>query len=337
MKKILICIAAVIVCAAAAAYFYGEHSGDGACYRINSFDKSNSIWHYSVLSEEYENGKVTEDKSSVDYRRTAAPPAEAEGMGDLKAEIQAYISSRAGEWGVYVKNLQTNEYLSINEHDYSSASLIKLFTMAATCNEVAAGTISYDGALNSNLREMITKSSNTACNYLTKRLGGGNTINGFNVENKNTRALGCTYTNHGSELVDGTGRKVTFTGFNRTSPRDCGIVLENVYRRTLVSEETSDDMLELLKGQVRTHKIPAALPDGTVTANKTGETNKVEADSAIVFSPSCDYIICVIGNGSIGSGIETIHKISRMTYDYMNAPKPEMMISHGDEETDGEF
>lgn len=243
---------------------------------------------------------------------------EKEGLTDLNNSITEYISEIPGEWGVYIKRLDTNEYLSINERQYSGASLIKLFTMAAVYNEIAAGSIQKTDDIRESLSLMITESSNIDCNELTEALGGGDAVKGFEVENRNTGAIGCKNTIHQSELVDGTG-ETTFVGFNRTSPADCARVLELIYKRKLVSESASDEMLDLLKRQERTWKIPSGLPEGTMTANKTGETDTVEADAAIVYSPACDYVICVIGNGDISSqGVENIQTVSKMTYEYFN-------------------
>lgn len=247
-----------------------------------------------------------------------AVPEEKEGLADLKEQITEYIDTRAGDWGVYVKNLNTNEYLSINEKSYSSASLIKLFTLAAVYNELEYGSVTRTAEVDNLLNLMITQSSNTAFNTLTEIIGGGSTVNGFDVENANTNVLGCVNTQHKSQLVDKAGESAIFVGYNLTSPADCGNILEMIYRGTLVSETASEEMLNLLKAQTRTWKIPSALPEGTVTANKTGENSKVEGDAAIVYSPACDYILCVIGNGSVGAGTETIRSISASVYSYFN-------------------
>ena len=242
---------------------------------------------------------------------------EREGLEDLKNSIIDYISGLPGEWGAYIKRLDTNEYLSINEKQYSGASLIKLFTMASAYNEIEAGDLIKDDGIVESLNLMITESSNIECNNLTHAIGAGNTIEGFNLENAHTASIGCLNTIHQSELVDGRG-KTTFIGYNRTSPADCAKVLELIYRRQLVTPEDSDEMLDMLLRQQRTWKIPAGVPEGTVTANKTGETDTAEADAAIVYSPACDYVICVIGNGNVSGGIENIRTISKMTYDYFN-------------------
>ena len=101
------------------------------------------------------------------------------------------------------------------------------------------------------------------------------------------------------------------------SPYDCGLLLEKIYKGTLISPEYSSEMLSLLKQQKRRNKIPYLLPDDVVCANKTGETSNIQSDVGIVFSPACDYIICVITNNA-GSGISDIRNISEITYRYFN-------------------
>jgi len=117
-------------------------------------------------------------------------------------------------------------------------------------------------------------------------------------------------------LFTGCGYYASY-GVNRVSPYDCGILLEKIYNRTLVSQRYSDEMLILLKNQKRRNKIPFSLPKDTVIANKTGETSRVQSDVGIVYSPNCDYIICVITNHAPG-GIRDISNISLMTYEYFN-------------------
>lgn len=69
--------------------------------------------------------------------------------------------------------------------------------------------------------------------------------------------------------------------------------LKNIYENKL---EHSEDMLNLLKQQTRTEKIPKGIPSGVETANKTGELDHVENDAAIVFDGENPYIICVMAD-----------------------------------------
>ena len=103
---------------------------------------------------------------------------------------------------------------------------------------------------------------------------------------------------------------------NHTTAKDCGLLLEAVYDGTCISEEASKQMLDLLLQQQRTGKIPAGVPKGTKTANKTGETDQAQHDAAIIFGPENDYIFCVMTYNA-PSSITAIQQLSGLIYEYL--------------------
>ena len=107
---------------------------------------------------------------------------------------------------------------------------------------------------------------------------------------------------------------------NYTSARDCGRMLEEVLKGEYVSAEASERILEALRDQQRTSKIPAGVPAEVETANKTGELDNVDNDAAIVWSPECTYILCIMSSDT-GGRIPEIRKLSSMVYDSINASK----------------
>lgn len=273
---------------------------------------------YSADGEQTVSVKQSETDAYIAQGYLTEPP-EREGLSDLLTQLESYVMNRSGNWGVFVQDMQTNEYLTLHEQKYSGASLIKLFTMASVYNQIEAGALTKTPQIEDQLRQMITISSNSAFNFLTRQIGGGSPGKGFDVDNAFISSIGCTNTQHSSELIERDGYKAYYKGNNRTSPRDCGRILTMIYKGTLVSQDASAQMLDLLKNQTRTWKIPESLPEGVVVANKTGETSTVEADAAIVYSPGGDYVICIIGNGNVSSGTATIHEISRIVYNYFNS------------------
>lgn len=257
---------------------------------------------------------MVEEYLSVGWLRERV---EWEGLSELREEIEAYLATQRGKWGVFVQNLENLEYMVVGEDKYTSASLVKLYTMATTYSEIEKGSIEKNENTKSLLNSMITVSSNEACNSLTRMNGSGKDSVGYDRENELCQNLGCTNTARGSYLVDQTGKRGTYRHHNYTSPRDCGRLLRAIYEKTLISEEASEEILDLLLKQTRRWKIPQSLPENTKVANKTGETDDVNSDVAIVFSEGAPYIICVLGNGK-GLGVEPIHAVSKMTYSYFN-------------------
>ena len=76
-------------------------------------------------------------------------------------------------------------------------------------------------------------------------------------------------------------------------------------------------MLDLLKNQQNTSKIPEGLGVDVPTANKTGETDEDQHDIAIVYGTKTTYILCVMSENA-SNAIANIRNISRVVYNYLN-------------------
>ena len=85
-----------------------------------------------------------------------------------------------------------------------------------------------------------------------------------------------------------------------------------------MSEEASERILEDLRNQQRTSKIPAGVPKEVKTGNKTGELDNVDNDAAIIWAPDCTYILCIMSSDT-GGRIAEIRKLSSIVYDAIGA------------------
>lgn len=234
-------------------------------------------------------------------------------LTDLKTELAKNISTYPGTWSVFVENLDTGEYFTINNTPIYAASLIKLYAMGACYEKIAQGEMK-ESEVSGLLNSMITVSSNDAFNSIVKKVGIKYTSswckkNGFQ-DTKQERGLSPSGNNYGIAY----GAKT-----NRTSVLDCGKFLESVYNGTCVNKQYSKKMLNLLKKQTRTWKIPAGVPKGVVIANKTGETNATTHDAAIVYSKGAPYILCVMLEVKNAWGnAYRITNISQTVYGFFN-------------------
>lgn len=262
--------------------------------------------------------EMTESQTEEMSQKTSQDAIE--GMEELKVRLETMLLEYEGDWAVYVSDLRNKEYLEINSHAVKSASLIKLYIMGAVLEQVELGNLKDDKKLEKLLKKMITVSDNEASNELVRMLSpdGTNHPEGMEVVNAFAQAGGYGDTSQGRDMQD--VREVPVEGENYTSVRDCGHFLENVYYGTCVSAEASEKMLDLLKKQKRTWKIPAGVPEGVVTANKTGELKDTENDAAIIYSPGGDYILCVTATGltDTEAAEKNIADISAVVYQYIN-------------------
>lgn len=240
---------------------------------------------------------------------------------DLEKEINSIISEKKGVWSVYVKNLKTGMTVEINNREFIAASTIKLYNMVTLYDEVEKGNINLNSSMKNHLSKMITESSNVSSNTVVITIGQGSFGEGAKKVTGFATDLGCKNTYEQHMLYED---YIPPNGKNRTSVADCGLILEKIYLKECVSPEYDEEMLELLKQQTIRTKIPANLPEDIVVANKTGENSSVEADVGIVFSPECDYIICIsVEKYGERKPIGTIAEVSECVYNFFNEPETE--------------
>ena len=244
--------------------------------------------------------------------------AQERNLTDLKNQLVSMIQNYGGNWSVYVKDLNTGGVININDSSMYPASVIKLFVMASTYDQINKGALARTSYVNNLLWEMITVSDNEAYNELV-RLNGwdGRFTTGASVVNQYLYSQGLTGTECHSTLHPSSSSFTSDGGRNMASARDAGVLLEKIWRGECVSLDYSREMLNLLFHQERRWKIPAGIPSWVPVANKTGETDSSQHDVAIVDGPKTDYIVCIFSQGVWSNG-SRIANLSSVIYQYLN-------------------
>lgn len=238
------------------------------------------------------------------------------------------------QWAVSVLDLKNGAEGDLNgDVKMASASVMKVFLMATIYDRVCYPASedrhisfeeSYNGELKQLITDMITVSDNTAANTLLERLGNGDATAGMEVVNEFCQENGYTQTSFGRKFLEAPA-----TGDNWTSANDCRNLLASIYQGTCVNAEASRKMLEYLKNQTRTGKIPAGISDpDAITANKTGELagdygQYVENDIAVVEHGDHAYILCVLSEDlqDNGTAISRIQELSAQVYANLGTEK----------------
>ena len=252
-----------------------------------------------------------------------------EHLADLTSQLEKNYTDpleQQGElWAIAAMDLKTQAYSTVNaEQSMQSASVIKAFIMAAVYDKLIypdeGTTVSsdYESTLIPLLTSMITVSDNESCNELGRLQSDTyDFIDGAKQVNKYLKKEGYTKTSYQSTLHPSASKLITLGGHNQTTVTDCGKLLERIYRGECVSKEASEEMLDLLKNQQNTSKIPEGLGVDVPTANKTGETDEDQHDIAIVYGTKTTYILCVMSENA-SNAIANIRNISRVVYNYLN-------------------
>ena len=234
-------------------------------------------------------------------------------LNDLEKIIQEKTAEYGGDWSVWIEDMTTFETLSYNNHPMVSASLIKLFTAGRYYQACYNGEIKKTDKTDQMLDKMIRISDNNAWKSLETYIGHGTFKTGYNSVTKFAQEFGCP----------DTGRRLVTEGSkeerNMTSAASVGKVLDAIYRGTYVSKECSEKILDLMKQQYWTYKIPKGLPEGIQFANKTGELNSVQNDSAIVYGARKDYILVIMTDKVPGGkAVDDIIEMSSIIYRFLN-------------------
>ena len=274
----------------------------------------------NVAVAETEQGTLSPSSENSDsvFGRTSASdePVTDEALQTLLNQIQGQLPADNGSWSVFVSDLINETEGSINDQTMQAASLIKLYIMGAIYEnyDQIIGQYGKD-SVDSNLHSMITVSDNDAANTLTTYLGGGNSSAGMQAVNSFCQEHGYNQTHMGRMLLASNDQDDNYTSVN-----DCGHFLIEVYKEEESSYAHASDMYALLKAQTRQNKIPAMLPDGVKTANKTGELDNVENDAGIIYDAANDLVIVFMSQNlsSAGNAQNTIASLSRTIYDYYN-------------------
>ena len=193
---------------------------------------------------------------------------------------------------------------------------------------------------------MIIISDNTATDILYNRVGGDNI-------NNTMQQLGLTHTHipmpcrellysitglemenpaHTYQLASNRLKNREFVleddGFSEdksdvSSPNDMCHLLGLIYEGDILSPQSREAVLDILKRQQLSTVIPHALPSGTVVAHKTGSYHTVRCDVGIVFSPTGPYTVAIMAKqmtaGDRLSVDASLAAISRAVYEELIA------------------
>ena len=240
--------------------------------------------YFELKDSENASNSANDSNASQNQQTTDAD------MIALKAKIKSLITANASaqdKWSVCVLPLDGRDPVVVNNAQMQAASLIKLYIMAAAYDNYSSLTQTYgQNNVDALIYSMITVSDNNAANTLTNYLGGGSNTDGRAAVTTFCQNNGYTQSSMGRMLLEQNP-----SGENYTSVADCANFLKDIYNGKYVY---SSSMIDVLKQQQRTSKIPAGIPAGITTANKTGELSNVENDAAIIYASGSAYIMCVM-------------------------------------------
>ena len=258
-------------------------------------------------------GTVEEDVSTTEI---TTEEKKQESAAQTDEELEAILNQQmeerifTGDCSIGVVNLISKTTAVVDNHSMQAASLIKLYIAGAVYENLDNGTITGSENTDALISKMITVSDNNAANDLVTLLGNQDIALGMERVNQYCQTHGFCDTHMGRLLLAPNDDDDNYTSVN-----DILSFLSQVYEGNLSG---SVDILSYMKSQERTSKLPAGIPDGVVTANKTGELSDVENDAMIVLTEKKPYVICVMGQylSAAGDARTWMTDLSGKVYEY---------------------
>ncbi|MEE1086125.1 MAG: serine hydrolase [Schaedlerella sp.] len=258
------------------------------------------------------NTEEDEKEVEADTEQNIVPPLFSD-MEELRVQIETIVSQEnalGNTMAVYIEDLNSEGVISISEQRMQAASLIKLYIAGCVYENLEKMMVhdTYAGDTQNLIYMMLSASDNNAANELVRRLGNGDAAAGRGVINSYCEQNGYTSSHMGRLLLESNA-----LDDNYTSPADCAKFIKEVYNGSIPG---AADILEYMKQQQRTHKIPSGIPADVIVANKTGELADVENDAAIIITDQGAYILCVMMENlsAPGAAQGTIVNVSSIVY-----------------------
>jgi len=285
----------------------------------------------------------------VPPRLAAQQPQQMTPINRLQANIERVTRSVNAKWGIYIKCIETGEEIAINaDETMDTMSVIKIPLMAEVFRQIEAGKFaltdrvtlketekrpgtgvirSLDAGATLTIKDLITLmiivSDNTATDMLFEKVGGIEPVNKL-MQSYGLNTIKATGpTDVWFKAIDTERDRWKFhtegkTPFGLSSPRDMGKLLEKIYKGEAVSKKSDQQMLQIMRGQVYSSRLPKYVTGFTVP-HKTGDfLPYIGNDVGILESANRHIVISVFTARHSGIGTNMEDAIGRIAEQVAN-------------------
>ena len=285
--------------------------------------------------------------ASLAFAQPATP------LARLEANIQRTTKSVNATWGIYIKCIETGEEIALNaDQQMDTMSVIKIPLMAEAFRQIEAGKFaltdrvtltgaakrqgtgvirSLDAGVQLTIKDLLTLmiivSDNTATDLIFDKVGVVDPVNRL-MDSWGLTTIRATGTaDVWFKALRAAGTAEAFhqqakTPFGLSSPRDMGKLLEKIEKGEAVSQSASNMMLEIMRGQVYSSRLPKYVT-GFRLPHKTGDfLPYIGNDVGVLESGSRKIVISVFTARHFGNPAtleDTIGRIAELTANYFAA------------------
>ena len=231
----------------------------------------------------------------------------------LKKEVEKVLQNTGGRYGIFIKNLSTDEtFFKAENEEFQTGSLYKLWVMESVFEKIKGGSIKEDDPMVADIAYLNKKFDldRDEAEFQTGKIE-------FSIKSAIEQMITISHNYAALALLDRLGSSENIPA--KTTAKNTADFFERLYLGEIIDKEYSRKMMDILLRQTINDRIPKYLSAGTKIAHKTGDIGFFENDGGIVFSPKGDFIIVVLSETEDPAKAgETIAKISKAAFEYFN-------------------
>ncbi len=242
----------------------------------------------------------------------------------LRNKLNTETVPYQNDFALYFEYLPTGTSIGINANDeFTAASLLKVPVVMAYYHKKEQQGISKDPVVSIRQSEL-----NSDYGNLYKK-GAGYKINLSDAvklalqqsDNTASLVLADQITNDDFKFVyEGLDIPLTLQGESPIiTAREYVSVFKALYFASILSNDDSEKILEMLTKTEFKNMLPAGVPPGIPVAHKIGLINKqIYQDCGIVYLPNRPYALCMVSKSDIKTAASRMQEISKEVYDYVS-------------------
>jgi beta-lactamase class A len=269
-------------------------------------------------------------------------PAQAQKVNKkLQQQLEILTTGFKGDVGIYVKDLHTGKFASINADSiFPTASIVKVPILIGIMDKINKGELKYHqeltykdslfyagsdllASLKNNekvelskvIMLMLTTSDNTASLWLQSLAGTGTRIN------KILDSIGYTTTRVNSRTPGREAGRDQF-GWGQTSPKEMASIFEALANRSVMDASSSEKMLRLLGRNYWDEEALSQIPPDVFVASKNGAVNASRSEVVYVSGKNARYVFCICTKNNKDTswelnneGWELARKVSKLLWE----------------------
>lgn len=258
-------------------------------------------------------------------------------LQNILNQFHSIFAGVGGQKSVYITATDGVETVSYNHDNVQrAASTIKLFIMAAAfakaqrgelnlnapyvvkASDIVKASVSLGNAAGKTYtladinRFMVETSDNTATNIMMRQIGGVEAVN------REIRRMGYTKTYLQRYMHDQVAIDQGLD--NYISAQEAGDLIRNMYNRTMINRNLSNQMVHNLSNNYYPLWLPASIRGQAYVIDKPGNNGAfgVENDVAIISKNGRTYSVTVLTQGTGSNGLSLTSRFSRFGQSIVN-------------------